>query len=75
MNYQLNDINGKDDGAQCSAVLMPGGKYRAEVRVAGHKFLPPLKSDYIYQSEELFEGKSAAIHFAQAHFKQNFPCK
>lgn len=64
--YQFGDI-------VCSAVLMPGGKYRAEVRVAGLKMQPPLKADYIFQSAELFEDKSAALHCAMSHANEKFP--
>jgi len=52
---------------------MPGGKYRAEVRVSGFKLQPPSKADYIFQSEELFEDKSAALHCAKDHANENFP--
>jgi hypothetical protein len=64
--YQIGDI-------VCSAVPMPGGKYRAEVRIAGFKLQPPRKADYIFQSQELFEDESAALHCAMDHANKNFP--
>lgn len=64
--YQAGDI-------VCSAVPMPGGKYRAEVRVAGLVLQPPSKGDYIFQSQELFEDKTAALHCAMNHANEKFP--
>ncbi|MDD4929304.1 MAG: hypothetical protein PHP85_08515 [Gallionella sp.] len=67
-SYQIGDI-------VCTAVPMPDGKWRAEVRVNGLKLQPPSKADYIFQSEALFQDKSAALHCAIDHANEKFPAE
>ncbi|OCN27986.1 hypothetical protein [Serratia nevei] len=63
----------RNDEAMCSIISAENGKFRAQVRVAGHKLQPAQFDNYVYESKELFDSKIDAMHHAIEHLEKNFP--
>lgn len=66
--YQIGDI-------ECSALSESAGKFRARVRVAGHRLQPFQVKDYVYESSEFFDDENLALQDAKTHANENFPAE
>ena len=64
--HQIGDI-------ECSALTEWTGKFRARVRVAGHRLQTFQVKDYVYESTEVFADENLALRHAMDHANEHFP--
>jgi hypothetical protein len=64
--YHVGDI-------ECSVISDFAGRFRAHVRVAGHRLQLLQIEDYVHVSIEVFDDESCALRHAMNHANKNFP--